>query len=154
MLNLFPKHQYFDTSVSSVYFQGLCRQEWLKDEILSVTVPTVSIDPKCQSQDLKLLVVTHYPKRNNRNVILPQTLYNLFLREELSKGGKSTDWAIPRNRVWSAGSAAVSVSQVPFHGWFIRRHHFCACYRNWGTAGVGSSYLHYSHKWAFFWMTL
>lgn len=56
MLNLFPRHQYMDTSVSSVYFQGLCRQQWLKAEILSVAVTTVSIDPKWQSQDLKPLL--------------------------------------------------------------------------------------------------
>lgn len=55
---------------------------------------------------------------------------------------------------WSAGSAAISVSQVPFHCQFVWRHHFCACFGNWSTAGVGTSYLHYSHKWAFLWMTL
>lgn len=42
--------------------------------------------------------VTHCTKRNNRKVVLPQTLYSLFFREEMAEGCKSTDWEIPWNR--------------------------------------------------------
>lgn len=42
--------------------------------------------------------VTHHTKRHNRKVVLSQTLYNVFLREEMAGGCKSADWGIPWNR--------------------------------------------------------
>lgn len=154
MLNLFPKHQYLDTSVGSVYFQGLCRQQWLKDEILSVTVPAVSIEPRCQSQDLKPPVWPTKQKETTERRFCPKHFTVCFSEKRWQRGANNRWRDTMKQGVWSAGSAAVSESQVPFHGWFVWRHHFCACCGNWGTAGVGTGYLQYSDKWAFLWMML
>lgn len=54
--------------------------------------------PKVSKPRPEAPCVTHYTKGNNRKVVLPQTLYSLFLREEMAEGCKSTDWGIPRNR--------------------------------------------------------
>lgn len=111
--------------------------------------------PKVSKPRPEAPCVTHYTKTNNRKVVLPpSTLQSVSQRRD----GRGVQITSLRNTmkqgVWSAGSAAISVSQVPFHGQLIWRHHFCACYWNWGTAGVRTSYLHCSHKWASLWMTL
>lgn len=154
MLNLFPRHQYMDTSVSSVYFQGLCRQQWLKDEILSVAVTTVSIDPKWQSQDLKPLLRPITQKDTIERWFCPKHFTMCFSEKRWQGGCKSADWGIPWNREF--GQQEQQQFQSPRCLFIVGLvgHHFCACDRNWGTARVGTSYLHCSHKWAFLWMTL
>lgn len=108
--------------------------------------------PKMLKPRPKAPCVTHYTKRNNRKVVLPPSTSQSFLREEMAEGGTLTAWGIPGNG--SLVSRISSNFSLPgaFSGFW--RHHFCACCRNWGTAGVGTSYLQCSNKWAFLWMTL
>lgn len=131
-------------------FPGALHMLVIKDEILSITITTASIDPKCQSQDQSPLV---WPttQRTNKTIILLQTVNSRFIGEEMASGCGSTDWGMLRNREF--GQHDRQGFQSPrclfFDGLFGGTTPVHV--GNWGTAGVGKSCLHYSQNqmWVF-----
>lgn len=96
MLNLFPKHQYMDTSVS--LFPGALQATVIRAWNIICYSHNHFHRPKVTKPRPEAPCVTNHTKRHNRKVVLSQTLYNVFLREEMAGGCKSADWGIPWNR--------------------------------------------------------